>query len=118
MYRFHKYICSLVVASAVPCAFATHNCVTKITSIDIQPNGRVAVSGNNLGASHGICSVVSTDGAINEETCKSIYSTLMMAFASGSNVRFYFNNDANTNCNKGDWGHLSSHGFYYLKVEK
>jgi hypothetical protein len=99
-------------------AQATHTCLTSITTLDIQPNGDIAVSGDNLGGSNQICSVVTTANSIHTETCKVLYSALSLAFAADKKVRFYFNNDANTSCSKGNWKDLNTHGFYYLRIEK
>ena len=116
--KYHSIILLIVTSAISFSANANHSCVTKLTTLDIQPNGDVAVSGDNLGNSNKVCSITTTANNINEETCKIIYSSLSLAFASNTDVRFYFNNDTNTSCNKGNWGHLSTHGFYYLRLEK
>ena len=58
-------------------------------------------------------------GRFSAEGCKAIYSMLLAAKMSDKRVRLIFQNDANTNCNKGSWKNLAdpAHELYYVRLE-
>lgn len=103
----------LVLSSA---ANANHTCAGKVLSIDLHGPGDLQGEIEGMGPGHIFCSLTQNDGNFVPETCKALASVLLTANATGKQVTLYFNNDANTSCNKGVSQNLSSHGFFYLKM--
>lgn len=104
---------------------ANHYCYGKVKDVQINRGGNVnatiiPLSGSGFVAENGFfCDLTPTNGENDPEFCKALYSTLLTAHATQSEVTLWFNNDDidNKSCNKGDWKNLyKDYGFYHFRV--
>ena len=99
--------------------FAAHHCKGKVANIDIAGGGNLQANITGIGDGNIFCNIKTKLGEYEPEACNAVLSMLMAAKMADKNIRVYFRNDANTDCNKGNWGSLanSTHGIYYVRLE-
>lgn len=100
-------------------ADAAHHCVGKVIDVVIAPPANVQVNIQGIGDGNLLCSLHQSMGLLAAKGCNAIYSMLLAAKMSDKKVRLYFENDTNTNGNKGSWQNLAdpSHELYYVRTE-
>lgn len=113
-------LCFLIIVSNI--SYASHSCQGQISDIHINRSGTIYLSttgSQSIGSSNSICNLKSDFGSVTVEACKAIYSSLILAKANNYDIRLYFANDTNTNCNKGNWKNLTlpeNGDFYHLVI--
>jgi len=98
-------------------SYAKHACLDTINAVDVSASSAIFVSAGKLGEANIICYLNKTHGQFTAEACKATFTLLLSAKMAGKDVRFWFENDANPSCSKGNWGDLASHGVYHIRLE-
>ncbi|WP_454830406.1 hypothetical protein [Pseudoxanthomonas wuyuanensis] len=98
-------------------SYAKHACLDKINSVDVSAASAIFVGTENMGEANIICYLNKTHGQFTTEACKAAFTMLLSAKMAGKDVRFWFDNDTNPSCSKGNWGDLATHGIYHIRVE-
>ena len=100
-------------------SFSAHNCKGKVANIDIAGGGNLQANIAGIGDGNVFCNIKTKLGEYEPEACSAVLSIFMAAKMADKNIRVYFRNDANTDCNKGNWGSLAdpNHGIYYVRLE-
>jgi hypothetical protein len=98
---------------------AAHHCKGKVVNVDIAGGGNLHANIAGIGDGNVFCNIKSKLGEYEPESCRAILSLFMAAKMADKNIRVYFRNDENKECNKGNWGSLADlgHGFYYTRLE-
>lgn len=112
-----KYLIVAVLFLFSPFAFAQHNCVGKLVTVDISGNSGVQLYVEGIGEGNVLCGLTTKIGQYEPEACKAAFALLLTAKAANKNVRLWFNNDTSTACFKGNWVNLANSGVYYLRIE-
>ena len=93
-----------------------HNCIGKVTLLDVDAAGFVNIGIEGIGGGNSLCSLTTTYGEFMPEACKAAFSLLLSAKMSGKNVQIYFRDNKSTSCVKGDWVSLATSGVYYVRL--
>lgn len=92
-------------------AFANYTCQGKINQLSVDPSGNVVIGSTGAGLSWAyLCNVSAAGNNVTPESCRGVLSTLLTAYASASNVVFWFN-DSLTCTTHPPWSYLT--GWYF-----
>ncbi|TMP23345.1 hypothetical protein CWB99_23390 [Pseudoalteromonas rubra] len=116
-----KLIAAVILLSLSPkLVFANAHCTMKATAVDINKNGQVYFSFEGYGNSLYACSTSTKSGYISTETCKLMYSTMLAATLSKSDLTLSF--DTSESCEslqnkyRNNWKSLQADGFYHFRI--
>lgn len=98
-------------------SYASHNCIGKVNSVNVDGYGAVLVSVGSLGEGSAVCYLNKPHGEFTADACKAAFSLFLSAKMTGKDVRLYFRNDANPSCSKGSWIDLATDGIYFVSME-
>jgi len=103
----------LMILLSIP-SFAYYTCTGPVKGVSIQASGTnsglVWVTGFNGIVDGGICQIGATANGITSDTCKAIYTRLLIAEVTGQQLTMYFND--NLTCStQPSWAYMT--GLYF-----